>query len=73
MATAPSGPLAWEPPCASGAALEKAKEKKLTVNEMAALGNDHRWLRMTPKERPQDIMSLPIKYTKPEFLLWLSG
>ena len=27
-ATAPIGPLAWEPPCATGAALEKAKREK---------------------------------------------
>ena len=27
-AAALSGPLAWKPPCASGAALEKAKKKK---------------------------------------------
>ena len=26
--TAPSGPLAWEPPCAAGAALKNAKDKK---------------------------------------------
>ena len=28
VATAPIGPLAWEPPCAAGAALEKAKRQK---------------------------------------------
>ena len=28
MATAPIRPLAWEPPYAAGAALEKAKRKK---------------------------------------------
>ena len=28
MATAPIGPLAWEPPCATGIALEKTKKKK---------------------------------------------
>ena len=27
-ATAPIGPLAWEPPCAEGAAQEKAKRQK---------------------------------------------
>ena len=27
-ATAPTGPLAWEPPYAAGVALEKAKRKK---------------------------------------------
>ena len=27
MATAPTGPLAWEPPYAAGAALEKTKRK----------------------------------------------
>ena len=27
-ATAPTGPLAWESPCATGAALEKAKRQK---------------------------------------------
>ena len=27
-ATDPIGPLVWEPPCASGAALEKGKKKK---------------------------------------------
>ena len=27
-ATSPIGPLAWEPPYASGAALEKTKERK---------------------------------------------
>ena len=27
-ATAPIRPLAWEPPCAAGEALEKAKKKK---------------------------------------------
>ena len=32
-ATAPSGPLAWEPPCAAGVALEKGKKKrKLVLN-----------------------------------------
>ena len=28
MATAPIEPLAWEPPCALGAALKKTKKKK---------------------------------------------
>ena len=28
VATAPNGPLAWEPPCDAGAAQEKAKKKK---------------------------------------------
>ena len=28
VATAPIGPLAWEPPYAAGAALEKGKKKK---------------------------------------------
>ena len=28
MATAPTGPLPWEPPYAKGAALKKAKKKK---------------------------------------------
>ena len=28
MATAPTGPLAWESPYAAGAALEKAKRQK---------------------------------------------
>jgi len=28
VATAPIGPLAWEPPYAAGVALEKAKRKK---------------------------------------------
>ena len=28
VATAPIGPPAWEPPCAAGAALEKAKGQK---------------------------------------------
>ena len=28
VATAPIGPLAWEPPYATGAALEKTKKKK---------------------------------------------
>ena len=28
VATAPMRPLAWEPPCAAGAALEKAKRPK---------------------------------------------
>jgi len=28
VATAPIGPLAWEPPYAAGAALEKTKKKK---------------------------------------------
>ena len=28
-ATAPTGPLAWEPPCAMGAALKSEKKKKL--------------------------------------------
>ena len=28
VATAPIGPLAWEPPYAAGAALEKARQKK---------------------------------------------
>ena len=27
-ATAPFGPLPWEPPCAGGVALERAKRKK---------------------------------------------
>ena len=32
VATAPIRPLAWEPPCAEGAALEKAKrQKKLKI------------------------------------------
>ena len=29
VATAPIGPLLWEPPCAAGAALERQKDKKL--------------------------------------------
>ena len=32
-ATAPIGPLSWEPPHAAGAALEKAKRKKKKENE----------------------------------------
>ena len=28
VATTPIGPLAWEPPCASGAALKRQKDKK---------------------------------------------
>ena len=28
VATAPIGPLAWEPPCAAGAALKRQKKKK---------------------------------------------
>ena len=30
-ATAPIRPLAWEPPCAAGAALEKAKKKNIYI------------------------------------------
>ena len=33
VATAPIKPLAWEPPYATTAALEKTKEKKLKVGE----------------------------------------
>ena len=29
VATAPIRPLAWEPPCAAGVALEKTKKKKI--------------------------------------------
>ena len=36
-ATAPIGPLAWETPCAMGAALEKAKKTKKEKKEMSAL------------------------------------
>ena len=32
-ATAPIGPLAWEPPYASGAALEKTKRQKTKQNK----------------------------------------
>ena len=32
VATAPIRPLAWESPCATGAALEKAKRKKKEVH-----------------------------------------
>ena len=34
VATAPIGPLAWEPPCAAGAALEKAKRQKQTNKQI---------------------------------------
>ena len=33
MATAPIGPLAWEPPYPMGAALEKAKRQKIKNKE----------------------------------------
>ena len=32
MATAPTGPLAWEPPYASGVALKRQKDKKKKSN-----------------------------------------
>ena len=35
VATAPTGPLAWEPLYAAGAALEKTKKKKIVVNLIA--------------------------------------
>ena len=31
-ATAPIGPLAWEPPCAASAALREKKKKRMTAN-----------------------------------------
>ena len=31
-AVTPTGPLAWEPPCATGVALEKTKDKKKKKN-----------------------------------------
>ena len=48
-ATAPARPLAWEPPCAEGAALEMAKRQKKkkkevgklsVINQVLALGAD---------------------------------
>ena len=39
-ATAPFGPLAWEPPYAVGAALEKAKKKK-KKKEISGLMGHH--------------------------------
>ena len=43
-AVAPIGPLAWEPPCAAGAAL---KSKKQTINELKSLKS----LQVTDLER----------------------
>ena len=37
VATAPIGPLAWDPPYAKGAALEKTKEKKKKRRRMFCL------------------------------------
>ena len=37
-ATAPIGPLAWEPPHAAGAALEKAKRQKKNQNSFNCYG-----------------------------------
>ena len=37
MATAPIGPLAWEPPYAAGAAQEMAKKTKKKVNDLSFL------------------------------------
>ena len=34
VATAPIGPLAWEPPYATGVALEKTKKKKKSVTNL---------------------------------------
>ena len=39
-ATAPVGPLAWEPPCAMGAALKKTKSQK-SRGKLAVNGLDH--------------------------------
>ena len=36
-ATAPIGPLAWEPPYAAGMALEKEKKKKKSENTLKAV------------------------------------
>ena len=40
-ATAPIGPLAWEPPRAVGAALKKDRKKKKIMNKHAALFFNH--------------------------------
>ena len=41
-AAAPSGPLAWEPPYAEGAALERAKRQKKKKKIVCPLRNDER-------------------------------
>ena len=38
MATAPVGPLAWEPPCAAGAALKRQKQKQKPNNGCPVVG-----------------------------------
>ena len=38
-ATAPIGPLAWEPPCAMGAALKRPKKKKKVFLKKRKKGN----------------------------------
>ena len=35
VAAAPTGPLAWEPPCAKGAALEMEKRQKKNLAKLA--------------------------------------
>ena len=46
VATALIGPLAWEPPYAAGAALEKAKRQK--TNKKQTKLSQMQWLKTTP-------------------------
>ena len=40
VAIAPIGPLAWEPPCAAGAALEKTKKKESRSSRRGTVVNE---------------------------------
>ena len=56
VATAPIRLLAWEPPCAAGAALEKTKrqKKKFRIYEPSEEGQKVFHIERTACERPQD-------------------
>ena len=63
MATALIGPLAWEPPYAAGAALEKAKRPKKKEPDIVSMS-----LLVRSLASLSGLKDLAL-----EFLLWLSG
>ena len=59
-AVAPIRPLAWEPPYAMGAALEKTKKKKKKKKKQAKI---KKISYTTPKERPSQANTLYLSHS----------